>query len=361
MSLYSVKHTFKYISLFDFSDLKKGDLLSFSKLYYANEEYHDQLLKYIIKQDDLILFKSFIQKKDNSIFSADKKTLSIENISFISKQPESNLIFQYIQNHHKEEINAAFLFLITSPKTLKSEEFIKFILKNSEKKDIILEIEKFAIPGDYGLKTMSFTLLKHLRLNGYTFNDFKDETLLYLQYKRNKKISRYYKAVTKTNLSDFRNKEGENHLHYIIKQNINKSGYCVNEYSKDLLSKSNISLLMEYNLSGDTPLHIFLENKITSNIPEVMKFIYDNNININMPNRNNDTFYHLINKYPEAAFNFSCIMLGGDPTYLNNLNETPVSKLNNTIQYLSLNQFKDLFSLKSQTLIPDVSKKIKRL
>lgn len=360
-------NTMSFLTYYDFTSLTKGDIESF-KEYYNDAKCHDSLFKHIVKTDDIILFKEFVHKnKYLMALKNDKNSLSRTHILDIIEAPENDNIFKYLIENHKQEILDSFPLLVTDYKhniskvsRNKVKQLLECIFLHNEKKIVIEKIEDYIL-SDFSFKLKS-PLLHLLKKSNIRFSDFNSNILFYLQKNNCKWVSYVYKVINKQELYNYKNEEQQNYLHFFLykqKNDKNKS-FLIYPFDEQILNKDNIPLLTEKDNKGNTPLHLFIEQKSSIMTNDIIPFIHSNNINLNITDENNNTYYHLINFYNKGYYNFLCLMLDGDPTVLNNNNQRPIDILAKEIQDISLQQF--LIKFKNSTGFgdKDIKKQIKK-
>lgn len=361
-------NTISFLTYYDFTSLTKGDIESF-KEYYNDDKCHDSLFKHIVKTDDIILFKEFVHRnKYLMALKNDKNSLSRTHILDIIEAPENDNIFQYLIENHKQEILDSFPLFVTDYKLNiskasrnKVKKLLECIFLYNEKKDVIKKIEDYILSGfSFNLKS---PLLYLLRKANIRFSDFNSDILFYLQKNNCKWVSYVYKVINKQELHNYKNKEKQNYLHFFLYQQKNKDknkSFLLYEFDEKILRTENIQLLTEKDNKGNTPLHLFIELKSYIMENSIIPFIHSNNIDLNITDENNNTYYHLINFYNKGYYNFLCLMLDGDPTVLNNNNQRPIDILAKEIQDISLQQF--LIRFKNSTGLgdKDTKKQIKK-
>lgn len=343
MNIYVNKMSF--FTYYDFTSLTKGDIESF-KEYYEDPKSHESLFKHIAKTDDLILFKEFIRRNKYSMaLKKDKHCLTRTHILDIINATQNENIFNYLIENHKEEILDSFpLFITDYQKNISKEsrckinKLLESIFMHNDKKVIINKIEDYILSGFYF--NLRSPLLHLLRKSDIRFSDFNSDILFYLQKEEQKWISYIYKIIHNTDLKNYKNQDKQNYLHFFLYQaRKNNKSFFLYQFDEKMLNADNITLLTAKDKKGNTPLHLFIEQKSHIMEHSIIPFIHANNIDLNIQDENNNTYYHLINFFNKGFYNFLCLMLDGDPTILNNNNERPIDVLAKEIQDISIQQF----------------------
>lgn len=134
------------------------------------------------------------------------------------------------------------------------------------------------------------------------------------------------------------NKNKQNFLSYLTEACIIKN--------INAISKLPLSLLINNEYYKGNFFHLFAEKQKNNNqeIINMLVFIMDNKIDINLPNNQGNSIYHILNMN-SSLYNHQCLSIGGDPFLCNKEGKTPldISKLTKQEKYLTSLCYKKIF------------------
>lgn len=134
------------------------------------------------------------------------------------------------------------------------------------------------------------------------------------------------------------NKNNQNFLSYLTEACIIKN--------MNAISKLPLSLLINTKYYKGNFFHLFAEKQKNNSqeIINMLVFIMENKIDINLTNNLGNSIYHILNMN-SSSYNHHCLSIGGDPFLCNKEGKTPldISKLTKQEKYLTSLCYKKMF------------------
>lgn len=290
-----------YIEIFKKIILNKKEELFFSLIKdFVPCEY---LISLLINnnQENMIncffnTYKDKVLKNPYLLFNDDMSLYSIKNVydKYFSKD-DKQLIYNNIFN--QKDIFSHTL----------NRDIFKFIIEQDIRhKDIFIDSADF-------LNIFKF-ILNHHHLNDIFIN------------------------TTGISFDSIYNKNKQNFLSYLTEA-------CIIKNINAIL-KLPLSLLTNTEYYKGNFFHLFAEKQKNNNqeIINMLVFIMENKIDINLPNSQGNSVYHILNMN-SSLYNHQCLSIGGDPFLSNKDGKTPldISKLTKQEKYLTSLCYKKIF------------------